>query len=480
MRVARVLLLIVSVWGSTWLRPLIAVDDRPNILWLIAEDFGPHLGCYGTKQVHTPNLDMLAAEGVRYARFYTTAPVCSASRSAFMTGMYQTTIGAHNHRSHRDDGYQLPAGVQLLTQWMHDAGYYTLNLRALPESFAFRGRGKTDWNFTPPEHSFDSDRWSNLKPHEPFFAQLNFEETHRAFEAPPRVDPATVNVPPYEPDHPIVRTDRAKYLDAAGELDRKVGVVLEGLKREGLFDRTVIVFFADNGESHIRGKQFCYEEGLHVPAIIRWPEKFPPPKHFRSGTVDDRLIAAIDLAPTMLAIAGAKKPPKMEGRVFLGEWTEPPREFVFGARDRCDETQFRFRTVFDGRYRYIRNFTPERPFLQASQYKEIAYPAWNLLKELHAAGKLTAPQARLCEPTMPAEELYDVTSDPHEIDNLADKPEHRELLKHLRKVLERWIDETNDQGRTLEPPALVKSKGVTKPGTTPNTGYDLSSEASFK
>jgi arylsulfatase A-like enzyme len=147
---------------------------RPNILWLIAEDFGPHLGCYGAKEVSTPNLDRMAAEGARYTRFFTTAPVCSPSRSAFMTGMYQTTIGAHQHRSHRDDGYQLPKGVRVLTDWFRDSGYFTANVRHLPEPIEWKGTAKTDWNFTYDGKPFDSDRWSDFKTHQPFFAQINF------------------------------------------------------------------------------------------------------------------------------------------------------------------------------------------------------------------------------------------------------------------------------------------------------------------
>ncbi len=444
---------------------------RPNILWLIAEDLGPELGCYGTPQVWTPNLDRLAAQGARYTRAYTTAPVCSASRSAFMTGMYQTTIGAHNHRSHRDDGYRLPSGVRVLSDWFRDAGYFTANVRDIAPGVGFRGTGKTDWNFTQPERPFDTDRWADLKSHKPFFAQINFQETHRAFHAPPRADPAKVVIPPYYPDHPVTRKDWAAYLDAASELDRKVGKILEQLEADGLADNTVVVFFGDHGQAHIRGKQFCYEEGLHIPLLIRWPKKLPMPQHFRPGTVDDRLIEAIDFGPTMLALAGAPKPEKVQGHIFLGDRADPPRQYAFGARDRCDETVFRFRTVRDDRYRYIRNFTPERPFLQANKYKERQYPVWNLLKQLHADGKLTPVQDRLCAPTMPAEELYDLRNDPYEIDNLADKPEHQETLKRLRAVLEHWIDETNDQGRTLEPPELAKREGVTKPGTPPNTGY---------
>ena len=163
----------------------------------------------------------------------------------------------------------------------------------------------------------------------------------------------------------------------------------------------------------------------------------------------------------------------MEGEVFLGEQAGAPRRYVFGARDRCDETVFRFRTVRDARYRYIRNFTPDRPFLQPNEYKEKQYPVWNLLKKLHAEGKLGPEQEFLCAPRMPEEELYDLQSDSHEIKNLAASPEHEPVLRRLRAVLEKWIAETNDQGRELEPPELAARKGVTKPGTDPNSGYTL-------
>jgi arylsulfatase A-like enzyme len=446
---------------------------RPNILWLIAEDFGIELGCYGTKQVWTPNLDQLAATGVRYTRCFTTAPVCSTSRSAFMTGMYQTSIGAHNHRSHRDDGYELPAGVRLLTDYFRDRGYFTANVRELPNHFKFSGTGKTDWNFYCANKPFDSDRWSDLKAHQPFFAQINFQETHRKFHAPKRAEPARVEFPPYYPDHPVTRADWAEYLDAASELDRKVGLVVSQLEADGLADNTVVVFFSDHGQAHVRGKQFCYDSGLHIPLIIRWPKALPAPKHFTPNTVDDRLIAAIDLGPTMMSLAGIDLPAKMQGQIFLGERAATPREHVFGARDRCDETVFRFRTVRDSRYRYIRNFTPDRPFLQPNEYKERSYPVWNLLKELSADGKLSPVQNVLCAPHMPPQELYDLESDPYEIRNLLESADHAVVLNRLRAVLEKWIDDTNDQGRQLEPPELARRKGVTKPGTNPNKGYTL-------
>lgn len=447
-----------------------ARPQRPNILWLIAEDFGPHLGCYGTREVHTPNLDRLATEGVRYTRYFTTAPVCSPSRSAFMTGMYQTTIGAHHHRSHRDDGYRLPEGVRVLTDWMRDAGYFTANVRALPASVGFRGAGKTDWNFTYVGKPFDTDNWADLKGRQPFLAQINFSETHRTFHAPRHADPAKVDLPPYYPDHPLVRQDWAEYLDAATELDVKVGKVLKQLEADGLAESTLVVFMGDNGEAHVRGKQFCYDSGLHVPLIIRWPKQFPTPKHYRAGTVDERLLASIDLAPTLLAVAGAPKPAKMQGEIFLGEKAEQPRQYVFGARDRCDETVARFRTVRDARYRYIRNFMPERPLLQANAYKERQYPVWNLLKELHAQGKLNPVQQVLVQPSMPKEELYDLQSDPHEIRNLAAsaRAQDQAVLERLRGVLERWIEDSGDQGRTPEPAAVAAAKGATTPNGNPN------------
>ena len=432
--------------------------DRPNILWIIAEDFGPELACYGTKQVWSPNLDQLAASGVRYTRAYTTAPVCSASRSAFMTGMYQTTIGAHHHRSHRTDGYQLPSGVRVLTDWLREAKYFTANIVEMPTGSGIKGTGKTDWNFTYQGKPYDTSKWEDLKTHQPFYAQINFSETHRTFHGPAKADPALVSIPPYYPDHPVTRKDWAEYLDSASDLDRKVGVVLQQLAADVLADNTLVMFFGDHGQAHVRGKQFCYEEGLHIPLIIRWPKSFPAPSQISPGKVDDRFIEAIDFAPTVLALAGAPKPEKMQGRNFLGDQAEAARPHVFGARDRCDETVFRFRSVRDDRYRYIRNFTPDRPFLQANAYKARQYPVWNLLKELDAQGKLTPAQQFLTAPTMPAEELYDLQADPHQINNLAqaEQPEHQAALKRLRGLVEQWIVDTDDQGRFPEKESAQK------------------------
>ncbi|RYD66663.1 MAG: sulfatase [Verrucomicrobiaceae bacterium] len=424
-----------------------AQTTRPNILWVISEDTGPHLGCYGTPEVQTPNLDRLAATGVRYPHFYA-GMVCSVSRSSFHTGMHAVSIGAHNHRTKGKK--PLPDGVRPITEWLKEAGYFTANITTMPAAKGLRGTGKMDWNFKTEQKPFQSDRWEDLKANQPFFAEISFNETHRAYHASAKADPAKVELPPYYPDHPVARADWAAYLDSISELDRKVGLVLEQLERDGLAENTLVVYFGDNGASMVRAKQFCYEEGFNVPCILRWPKNMPVPPQARPGTVDTRLIDAIDLAPTMLSLAGVPKPPKMQGRIFLGEKAEPDRQYVFGHRDRCDETVMRIRSVRDARFRYIRNFTPEVPLLAANAYKERSYPVWNLLKELNREGKLTPAQAFLCQLQMPAEELYDMEKDPHQIQNLAADPAYKTDVERLRGVLERWIEEVGDQGRFPE------------------------------
>ncbi len=420
--------------------------QRPNILWIIAEDLGTELACYGTQEVLTPNLDRLASEGVRYLRCYSNGPVCSVSRSSFMTGMHATTIGAQDHRTVNKQ--PLPNGICTLSDWMRDLGYFTLNIKTFPISMGFKGLGKTDWNFTYQGQCFDSASWDDLKSHQPFYAQINFQEPHRPFHAPSKADPDKVQFPPYYPDHPVTRRDWASYLDSISELDRKIGLVRQQLEKDGLSNHTIIIFFGDNGQAHVRGKQFCYESGLHVPMIIYWPKGIPVPVQFSPGTVDSRLLGLIDLAPTMIDIAGGTKPSRMEGHIFLGKNREPNQKYIFGSRDRCDETVMCCRTVRDERYRYIRNFTPNVPLMAPNAYKKKSYPVWGLIKKLHVQGKLTPEQETLCLPTMPDEELYDLEEDPYEMHNLADseQPEHHKALVTLRHVLKKWITDTRDQG----------------------------------
>jgi N-sulfoglucosamine sulfohydrolase len=444
-----------------------AAEPRPNFLWIIAEDMSPHFSMYGVPEVRTPNIDALARRGMRFDRAFVTGPVCSTSRSAFNTGMYQTTLGAHHQRSHRPDepGYKphpLPQGVRVLADWMRDLGYLTGDLVHLPPAVGFKASAHTDWNFTYAGKHADTDRWDDLKARPPFYAQLNLPEAHRgrawdeaAGKLAVRADPAKVALPPYYPDHPVVREDWANYLNCVMVADAKVGSILEQLERDGLAASTVVVFMSDHGQAMVRAKQWLYDSGIRIPMIVYWPSAIPAPAGYRAGSVSQELVTALDLAATTLALGGGRKPEKMQGRVLFGPQREPEPKYVFGARDRCDETVDRIRTVRSRQYRYLRNYYPERPFLQTNRYKETNYPTMWVLRELHAAGKLAGPALRLVAPTRPGEELYDMMADPHEIVNLTDSPQHAAVLKEMRAALDEWIVATDDQGRFPEDPAVI-------------------------
>ena len=445
-------------------------SGRPNILWILSEDISPDLCCYGTAEVQTPNLDKLASQGIRFANAFTTSPVCSPSRSAMITGMYQTSIGAHHHRSHRDDGYTLPEPVRLITEHFRKAGYFTANVTTAAPGV--RGSGKTDFNFQF-KNAFDGNDWNQRQlgqgsrgaGFQPFFAQLSIKETHRGGHwknLPEKldnlVDPAKVKLPPYYPDHPVARQDWATYLNSIQLMDQYVGKILERLDDEGLADNTVVIFIGDNGRCHVRGKQWLYDGGIHIPLIIRWPGKLEAGQARRTsgGQVCDYLVSAIDISATVLKIAGIEPPKYLEGKVFLepdskGLWKPvSKREYIIAARDRCDETIDRIRCVRTKRYKYIRNFMPERPYTQKNRYKEQSYPMLGLMKELHAQGKLTPVQALFMAPQKPDEELYYIQNDPYEINNLAASPKHQKTLKKMRAILDKWIKDNGDMGQFPE------------------------------
>ncbi len=416
------------------------VRDRPNVLWIIAEDLCPDLGCYGNNLVRTPNIDKLASEGARYTNCFTTATVCSPSRSAFMTAMYQTSIDAHNHRSHRHDGYKLPEPVKLITDYFRRAGYFTCNCGHMD----WKRPGKTDFNFDAPK-PFDGTDWRRRKPGQPFYAQVNLSETHRGFTRDNKhpIDPAKVQIPPCYPDHPVTRRDWADYLETAQILDAKVGAVLKRLEEDGLADNTIVFFFGDHGRPHVRGKQWLYDGGIHVPLIIRRPG------HIKPAAVVDDLVGAIDFGPTAMATCGIDVPDYMQGQIFLGRAAKK-RKYIFAARDRCDWTVDRIRCIRTKRFKYIRNFFPDRPYTQLNLYKKLSYPVLTLMEVLDKQGKLTPVQQRWMAPTRPAEELYDLEKDPDEIHNLAGEPAYRNTLLKLQGRLDNWIRNTHDQGNIVE------------------------------
>ncbi len=435
-----------------------ASESRPNILWILADDLGLELGCYGHPLVRTPHTDRLAASGMRFTQAFTTAPVCSSSRSALFTGRYQTTIGAHHHRTANPQ--PLPAGVRTIAEQFRARGYYTVNVSPAagdPGAAASRngagGSGKTDFNFTI-ERAFDGSSWTQRAPGQPFFAQLTFAAPHRgpvwaeAKRRPQRIDPAAVTLPAYCPDHPIARQDIANYLEAVQLGDAYLGELLARLEREGLAENTIVIFTSDNGQCLFRSKQFLYDGGLRVPLIIRWPERR------RAGTVDDRLVSGIDLAPTVLGLAGIAPDAGMHGRDFLRPGGAP-RDHIVAARDRMGLAVDRQRAIRTRQHKYIRNYLPAVPFMQTNLYKEREYPTWNLLKELKLAGRLTAEQALFAAETKPVEELYDVLADPDEVRNLAVDPAHAAILKTMRTKLDEWLATYDDQGRIMEEPLEV-------------------------
>jgi N-sulfoglucosamine sulfohydrolase len=447
-------------------------SSRPNILWLVGENIAHDLGCYGAEHVHTPHLDRLAAEGVRYTQVFATNPTCAPSRSAFFTGWYQTTTDTHNMRSHREDDYRLPPGVRPITHILADAGYFTANVEKIGDQDV--GTGKLDLNFVNEGPIFQSDDWSALKENQPFFAVINSHEVEydiydRMSAAKERVEwvgerehvqhatPEAVTPPPYYPDHPVVREEWARFLNSVSGMDLRIGWVLEALERDGLYENTVILFFADNGRLEPRGIHWCYDSGLRVPMILTWPSAIPAPPQYEPGSVNDQIISLLDLTATTLSIAGIDPPLTMPSRRFLGPRADPPRTFAFGARDRIDETVLRIRSVHDERYHYIRNFTEGPTFASLNRYKEKCFLIKQVMREMHASGELTGPPAKLMERRGPSEELYDLHTDPHEIHNLidSDEPEHREALVRLRGALDTWISETGDRGEWPEPPEVV-------------------------
>jgi arylsulfatase A-like enzyme len=432
-------------------------NSTPNVVWFVVDDMSANFSCYGETLITTPNVDRLAAEGVRFSHAFVTAPVCSACRSALITGMYQTSIGAHHHRSGRGKKkIHLAENVKLVPELFQQAGYYTCIGSGLPKA-ASDGRrgglGKTDYNFEWSEQAYDGADWAGRKPGQPFFMQVqlpggklrgNSEESARRLAQRVRrqlgdsVDAADVKLPPYYPRDEVLLQDWAAYLDAVRLTDRHVGQVLDRLQAEGELDRTVVIFMTDHGISHARGKQFLYDEGTHIPLIVSGPG-------IPRDAVRDDLVEHIDVAALSLAAAGISIPKSMHARDVLAK-DYVKRDAGFAARDRCDETVDRIRSVRTDRYLYIRNFHPQRPLLQPNAYKD-GKSIVRTLRALHDAGRLDPlADALLFSPTRPAEELYEWTTDRWQTKNLAAEPAQQQTLATLRHRLDRWMAESNDHG----------------------------------
>ena len=437
-------------------------DDRPNIVWIFVEDMNGWMGCYGDDTVPTPNIDRLADRGTRFDRCYMPAGVCSATRSAIALGAMQTSLGVHNHRSSRrrvpEEVINLPKGVKTVYELFRKAGYYVGDTG-----------GKNDFNFmwnkndlydeTGRGTGFRGPLWTKRKEGQPFFAQIqlrggknsgNFAGHKKKGKKGPSTDPAKMKIPPYYPDHEIIRREYAHHYDCIRQTDDEVGRIIAALKEDGVLDNTVVFFWTDHGMRLPRHKQWLYEGGTRVPLVVAGPG-IPKDK------VRDDLVSGIDITVTSMALAGIKAPKHMEGRDFFAK-DYKPRDYVISARDRCDYTIERVRSVTTKKFKYLRNFLDDRPFMQP-QYRD-GRDYVEIGRKLHKEGKLTPEQAFMWSEKRVPEELYDLENDPHEVKNLAGDPKYADVFKQHQKILADWIKETDDKGQY--PESADSLRGVLK------------------
>ncbi|MCH2124244.1 MAG: sulfatase-like hydrolase/transferase [Pirellulaceae bacterium] len=458
-------------WLVLWSATAIGADqadrskvDRPNIVWISLEDITPMLGCYGDQYARTPVFDALAGGGIRYTQAHSIAAVCSTSRSSVITGMYPSSLGTHHHRSNVG---KPPAFVKMLPNLLREAGYYTTN------------NAKKDYNIAGDRwhESSKQAHWRNRRDsRQPFFAVFNYGACHSSItkisedvivkqrlnrlQPSDFHDPAKVSIPPYHPDIPEFRQAWARYYDAVTQVDYQAGDIFSQLKEDGLWEETIIFVWADHGVGMPRGKHTAWEQGTHVPLIVRFPERYQHLAPASPGAVIDGLVTLMDLGPSTLAMAGLKTPNWMHGEPLLcrlDESESPYRDFVIGMRDRLDSRYEMVRSVRDERFRYQRNFYPQLPFKPYEDY-EFNAPILKKWVELARQGKLTGPQAMLNLRFKPIEELYDSAHDPHMVNNVVDDPQYAEVVKTMRTRLHDWMLETRDLGLLEETEVLKRAR----------------------
>ncbi|MBN2316397.1 MAG: sulfatase-like hydrolase/transferase [Sedimentisphaerales bacterium] len=447
------------------LRPSVApAEGPPNILWITCEDVSAsYLGCYGDSFAITPNLDKLAGESVVYTKAFATGPVCAPSRSCLITGVYATSLGTQHLRS----DVKLPSEIKCFPEYLREAGYYCTN------------NYKKDYNFIDVnvwDESSHEAHWRNRGPGQPFFSVFNFTSTHQGqingsdeeffdkysskLDPDERHDPVNVTLPPFYPDTPMVRKIWARYYDLMSFLDKQVGDLLDQLQADGLADSTIVFFYADHGLGLPRYKRTLFDTGLHVPLMVRFPAPYQHLSPEKPGERVDELVSFVDFAPTVLSLTKLPIPKYMQGRPFLGQKAKWSRKYIFAASSRVDEAYEFSRCVRDDRYKYIRNFMPHLPYIQPSEYCDQA-EIMQELRRVVAEGPLTHAQGLLWAPEKPVEELYDLSEDPYELNNLAESPEHRHILANMRDVLHRWMLQMRDLGLLPEAEMHIRAEGST-------------------
>jgi arylsulfatase A-like enzyme len=428
-------------------------DKRPNILWIVSEDNGPNLGCFDDSYAATPNLDRLASRGIVYGNFWSSAPVCAPARTAIITGMFPPALGAEHMRSL----VRMPPGMRMFPCYLREAGYYCTN------------NAKEDYNVEKTGRVWDDSstraHWRNRSPGQPFFAVFNFFATHESQvrERPhvPVHDPSKVRLPAFHPDTPEVRRDWAQYHDKMTEMDSQVGALLKQLEEDGLVEETIIFYYGDNGPGMPRYKRWPYNSGLNVPLIVAIPEKYTrlAGADYRAGGRSDRLLSFVDLAPTVLSLAGVHPPDFMHGAPFHGAYAGERHEHIHGFRGRMDERYDLVRSTRDRRFVYIRNYRPELIYGQFIEYM-FETPTTRVWKKLYDEGKLLPPMTCFWE-KKPPEELYDLEADPDEANNLAGKPEFERDLDRLRAAQSQYLRQIRDVGFLPEDELHSRSAGST-------------------
>lgn len=428
----------------------IAQAEKPNIIWLMAEDMGLDLECYGMPGVKTPHLNKMAEEGILYKKAYCTNPICSPNRSAMMIGVHQNITNTHNHRSNRD--IPLEAPFKPITSFLREASYTCL----LGHDSVMKTGSKTDCNFKhSPTGAWDGKENFGLfdkradftAADQPFFSQIQLAATHRGdwwipirekSKHPVSVD--DVVLPPYFSDTPEIRYDWAAYLDTVEFMDDEVGQIMADLKKEGIDKNTVVIFIADNGRCNLRGKGYLQEPGIHVPMII-WAPGIAEP-----GKVVNELVSTIDISATVLKLAGATIPDYMTANPLLGVEKPVYRESVRSARDIWDEINECSRSITTAKFKYIKNHMPEVPWATDQAYLEINRPALHIMRQQKKEGSLSAFEMTFFADEKPEEELYDLEIDPEELNNLAKNPEYAQVLRQMRMKELQWISQNRDRG----------------------------------
>ncbi len=446
--------------------------EPPNILVLMAEDMGPRVGAFGDPLAVTPHIDRLASEGVRYPNTFTTAGVCAPSRAAHITGVHQMALGAQHMRSFQG-GYRAvpPPEVKAYPELLRAAGYHTFTQLKLDYQFSKIWPGSGPFTIWDREGRFRAD-WREREPDQPFFGLVNFHSTHESGVFPRTGFPKSgthllfqliyritfwghhdvvaardVPVPPYYPDTPTVRRDIARHYNNIHKMDEEVGALLEALDRDGLSDSTIVIWTTDHGDGLPRAKREVFDSGIRVPMIVRWPDALRPAA-LKAGGEDPRLVSFVDLAPTILAMAGIRAPDYMVGRDFTADDPAGLREYIYAAKDRMDEFPDRQRAVRDRRFKYIRNYHPQEPGATRIAYRQ-NLDSMEELWSFWESGSLDAAAARWFEPRS-REELYDTRDDPHELVNLAEDPAHAPTLDRMRDALDAWLAATEDRGAIPE------------------------------